>query len=172
MLQSGHHNPIWPSRWPPKYLTLNLDGLESHLIPLLMDNQGQQNHSCSWFCNLVTIIQDGRQYTQWHENPLRHRQGGLTCAIQDGRHDCRTIRTVTTQNNEQIKKCYISSGITWRLFGRGWVTPLVYTRLSFHIVYRSLLAVSTCLYYGTLWYHAPVFKTLTISIFGRIVILH
>ena len=62
VLQSGHQNPRWPPKWPPKYLTLNLDGLESHLMPLFMDIQGLQNHSCSWFCNPVTRIQDGRQY--------------------------------------------------------------------------------------------------------------
>ena len=34
VLQSGHQNPRWPPKWPLKYLTFNLDGLESHPIPL------------------------------------------------------------------------------------------------------------------------------------------
>ena len=34
VLQFGHHNPRWPPKWPQKYLTFNLDGLESHIIPL------------------------------------------------------------------------------------------------------------------------------------------
>ena len=45
VLQSGHQNPRWPPNWPPKYLTFNLGGLESHLIPLFIDNPGLQKHS-------------------------------------------------------------------------------------------------------------------------------
>ena len=44
-LQSGHHNPRWPTKWPLIYLSFNLDGLESHLIPFCMGYQGMQNYS-------------------------------------------------------------------------------------------------------------------------------
>ena len=44
-----------------RYLTFNLYGLESHLIPLCMGYQDLQNYFWSWCCNPVTRIQDGRQ---------------------------------------------------------------------------------------------------------------
>ena len=61
VLQFGHQNPRWPPKWLLKYLTFNLDGLESHIIPLCMGYQVLQTHSWSWCCNPVTRIQDGRQ---------------------------------------------------------------------------------------------------------------
>ena len=44
-LQSGNQNTRWPPKWPLKYLSFNLDALESHLIPFCMGYQGMQNHS-------------------------------------------------------------------------------------------------------------------------------
>ena len=58
MLQSGHRNP----KWPPKYLSFNLDGLESPLIPLFF---GLSRDAKPF---LKFVLQSGHQNTIWPPN--------------------------------------------------------------------------------------------------------
>ena len=54
VMQFGHQNTRWPPKWPPKYLTFNLDGLESHLIPHLWIIKGCKTISEVGFIILST----------------------------------------------------------------------------------------------------------------------